>query len=74
MTESGLKWTKGPSLLIGRSGHRSINIENQIYHIGEKLTERWTIEENKITLELLDLDLKGYYAYPEVFAVDRNYC
>ena len=34
MTDLGLEWTKGPELLIARRGHRSISIENHIYHIG----------------------------------------
>ena len=34
MTDLGLEWTKGPELLIARERHRSILIENRIYHIG----------------------------------------
>ena len=34
MTDLGLEWTKGPELLIAREGHRSISIENQVYHFG----------------------------------------
>ena len=34
MTRLGLKWSKGPDLLLSRDGHRSITVGNQIYHIG----------------------------------------
>ena len=34
MTKLGLKWSKGPDLLLGRYSHRSIGAGNQIYHIG----------------------------------------
>ena len=34
MTKLGLEWSKGPDLLLGRFGHRSIVSGNQIYHIG----------------------------------------
>ena len=93
MTDLGLEWTKGPELLIGRHAHRSISIENQVYHFGGsgnlyefltftlkiirnpfRKTERWTIEENQITKELLDLELDNYSYFPELFAVNRNYC
>ena len=30
----GIKWSKGPNLRLSRTGHRSIVIGNQIYHIG----------------------------------------
>ena len=33
-TERGLEWTAAPDLLKARHGHRSITIENKIYHIG----------------------------------------
>ena len=36
MTVMGsLEWSKGPDLLINRHGHRSIAVQNQIYHIGQ---------------------------------------
>ena len=34
MSKLGLEWSKGPDLLLGRRGHRSIVSGNQIYHIG----------------------------------------
>jgi len=34
MTDLGLEWSKGPDLLQGRYGHRSIIIGNVIYHVG----------------------------------------
>ena len=35
MTVMGtLEWSKGPDLLITRDGHRSIAVQNQIYHVG----------------------------------------
>ena len=37
-------------------------------------TEKWTIKENEITKELLNLELSGYNIYPELFAVKQNYC
>ena len=37
-------------------------------------TEKWTIKENEITKELLNLELNGYYYYPEIFPVKQNYC
>ena len=33
MTKLGLEWSKGPDLLLPRWGHRSIVVDNQIYHI-----------------------------------------
>ena len=36
--------------------------------------EKWTFTGDEITRELLDLQLSGYNLYPEVFAVDRDYC
>ena len=33
-TEGGLEWTAAPDLLKERYQHRSITIENHIYHIG----------------------------------------
>ena len=33
-TERGLEWTAAPNLLKERQYHRSVTIENQIYHIG----------------------------------------
>ena len=33
MTDSGMKWSKGPDLLISRDGHRSIAANNIIYTI-----------------------------------------
>ena len=37
-------------------------------------TEKWTIEGDEITKELLNLQINDYYTYPEVFAVKQNYC
>ena len=34
MTDLGLEWSKGPDLLLGRNGHRSISITNEIYILG----------------------------------------
>ena len=34
MKKLGLKWRKGPDLLLSRRAHRSIVSGNQIYHIG----------------------------------------
>ena len=36
--------------------------------------EKWTFKGDEITQELLDLQLTDYAAYPEVFAVERDYC
>ena len=33
-TERGLEWTAAPDLLKERYCHRSITIDNKIYHIG----------------------------------------
>ena len=36
MTVMGtLEWSKGPDLLINRYSHRSIAVDNEIYHIGQ---------------------------------------
>ena len=34
MTDLGMEWSKGPDLLLGRYGHRSISIGNVIYILG----------------------------------------
>ena len=40
MTVMGsLEWSKGPDLLYLRHGHRSIAVQNQIYHIGQYSTD-----------------------------------
>ena len=34
MSFGHLIWSKGPDLLLTRHGHRSIAIQNEIYHVG----------------------------------------
>ena len=36
MNESVIIWSLGPQLLLSRLGHRSIGIDDYIYHIGGK--------------------------------------
>ena len=36
--------------------------------------EKWTFTGDEIIQELLDLQLIGYNNYPEIFAVQRDYC
>ena len=36
MKKLRLEWSKGPDLLLSRSGHRSVSVGNQIYHLGGK--------------------------------------
>jgi len=77
MTYLGLEWSKGPELLLSRQAHRSILVGDEIYHLGGSgniKTEKWTIKENEVTKESLDFELNNYYRYPEVFAINRNYC
>ena len=37
-------------------------------------TEKWTIDGDEITKEILNLPLNDYSTYPELFAVKQNYC
>jgi len=78
MSFGQLIWSKGPDLLLTRHAHRSIAIQNEIYHVGGEYrnikTEKWTIKEDEIKQEILDLELNYYYLYPELFAVADNYC
>ena len=36
--------------------------------------EKWTFNGDEIAQELLDLQLDYYNYYPEVFAIEPNYC
>jgi len=77
MRNSILEWTAGPDLLLPRYDHRSIAIGNNILHIGgngEMMTEKWIVDGDRIEKELLDLTLYYYEYYPELFAVNENYC
>ena len=37
-------------------------------------TEKWVITGAEVSQELLDLTVTGYYSYPELFRVDKNFC
>ena len=38
------------------------------------MTEKWVLQVDQIEKELLDLTLDDYHHYPELFAVNENYC
>jgi hypothetical protein len=69
-----IKSETGTPIHIARSGHRSILVENFVYHIGGKgstYVERWTkdfSEEESTTVFLEDVN-----TYPELFTVPYEY-
>jgi len=64
--------------MLARNGHRSIQVQGHIFHIGGRDLmpfERWTLQSGEIsTREVSKSVLTEYDLYPETFLVDSQFC
>ena len=71
------RWSRVGSLNVGRYGHAVVVRQNDFLIIGGSGTldtERYMLENNEMSCEVVEPNLNYFFVYPEAVLVDKDFC